>query len=83
MHGSHDSYYIFSGLDELLELLFAANVIPHILSGKAYSRALRGHFLIHAAILKLIFDEMLKSNIVQHMTWMYLRNSLRIVMLIH
>ena len=36
-----------SGIEELLEQVYASNVIHHIVSGKAYARALRGHMLIH------------------------------------
>ena len=38
-----------SGIEEMLELVYAKNVVPHILSGKALARAIRGHFLVDAA----------------------------------
>ena len=51
-----------SGLQEALSGIYAKNVVPHILSGKAVARALRGHFLVHAALmaklLRPIVDEM-------------------------
>ena len=53
-----------SGLVDILELIFAPNVIQHIISGKAYARALRGHFLIYAALQKLIFEDMVHQNLV-------------------
>ena len=37
-----------TGIENMLEELYASNVTQHILSGKAYARALRGHFLIHS-----------------------------------
>ena len=52
-----------SGLDEVLEQVYAANVVPHMLSGKAYARALRGHMLVHAALYKIIFDALLQSDL--------------------
>ena len=39
-------------------------MIQHIISGKAYARALRGHFLIYAALQKLIFEDMVHQNLV-------------------
>lgn len=45
-----------SGIKEMLSLIYAENSIPYILNGKAYSRAVRGHVLIHCAISNLIFD---------------------------
>ena len=51
-----------SGLEELLEQIFAGNVIPHIMSGKAYSRALRGHLLVHTALLTLVCEDLLKAG---------------------
>lgn len=38
-----------SGIENVLELVYAKNVVPHILSGKAVARAIRGHFLVDAA----------------------------------
>ena len=38
------------GLQELLELVYAKNAVIHMLSGKAVSRAIRGHFLVDGAL---------------------------------
>ena len=43
-----------SGLQELLELIFAPNAVSHMFSGKAVSRALKGHFLIDSALNAII-----------------------------
>jgi len=43
-----------SGLQELLEQIYAPNTVVHMLNGKAISRALRGHFLVNAALNGLI-----------------------------
>ena len=44
-----------SGLEKLLEVVYGKNTIVHIFSGKAIARALRGHFLVDAALnIKLI-----------------------------
>ena len=54
-----------SGLQELLELIYASNAVVHILSGKAIVRAVRGHFLVDAAlnaiILSSVFNEPIGS----------------------
>ena len=39
-----------SGLQEILEIVYADNAVKHILSGKAISRAIRGHLLVAAAL---------------------------------
>ena len=39
-----------SGLKELLEMIYASNAVDHMLSGKAVSRAVRGHLIIDAAL---------------------------------
>jgi hypothetical protein len=39
-----------SGLTEVLEVVYGSNTVTHMLSGKALSRARRGHFLVNAAL---------------------------------
>ena len=39
-----------SGIEDALGQVYGDNVIPHLMSGKAYSRSLRGHFLIGGAL---------------------------------
>ena len=38
-----------SGLQKVLELVYAKNVVGHMLTSKAVARAVRGHFLVDAA----------------------------------
>ena len=40
-----------SGLEEALETTYGPNAVAHMMTGKAYSRALRGHFLVEAALV--------------------------------
>ena len=47
-----------TGLQEVLETIYADNAAGYMLSGKAISRALHGHFLVDAALIALL---MLKS----------------------
>ena len=46
-----------SGLREALETVYAPLTVGHMLTGKAYSRAIRGHMLSAAAVLSLLFEE--------------------------
>jgi len=43
-----------SGLQEVLQLVYAKNAIGHMLTGKAVARAVRGHFLVDAALNTLL-----------------------------
>lgn len=44
-----------SGLKEILEMIYASNAVDHMLSGKAVSRAVRGHLIIDAALNALLY----------------------------
>ena len=50
-----------SGISSVLETIYGENSVKHILSGKAISRAIRGHLLVASALFKklteLIFSE--------------------------
>ena len=45
-----------SGLREALETVYAPISVGHMFSGKAYSRALRGHLLTYSALMSLIIE---------------------------
>ena len=40
-----------SGLEEALQTVYRPNVVTHMMSGKAVSRALRRHFLVQVALV--------------------------------
>ena len=46
-----------SGLQELLEVVFAGNAVRHMLTGKAMSRAVRGHMLVDAALNTILVSK--------------------------
>ena len=53
--GSIGSMMKGSGLEEVLEKAYGPNVVSHIITGKAFTRALCAHFLVEAALMnKLI-----------------------------
>ena len=43
-----------SGLQQLLEVVFAQNSVTHMLTDKAIARAVRGHFLADAVLNALV-----------------------------
>ena len=45
-----------SGIQCLLEQIYASNTVVHMLSGKAYDRAVRGHLLVAAALNTIISE---------------------------
>ena len=49
--GSIGSMMKGSGLEEALEQVYGPNAVAHMMTGKAVSRALRGHFLVESALL--------------------------------
>lgn len=54
-----------SGLQELLEVVYAPNSVVHMMSGKAVSRAVRGHLLVDAALNALLTSSALDVNLSQ------------------
>lgn len=46
-----------SGIEELLETVYAENAVIHMLTGKAISRALRGHILVETVLNALLMSE--------------------------
>ena len=46
-----------SELKETLETIYAPNAVTHILSGKAVSRAVRGHFIVDSALNPLVLSK--------------------------
>ena len=46
-----------SGLQEVLQVVYASNTVNHMLSGKAVSRALHGHLLVHAALHTILLAD--------------------------
>ena len=42
------------GLEEALETVYGPNAVAHMISGKAISRALHGHFLVEVALVNTL-----------------------------
>ena len=54
---SHADESSGSGLQEVLECVYASNTVGHKLSGKAVARALRGHILVSGALNDMLTSE--------------------------
>lgn len=52
-----------SGIQGKLELIYDTNTVPHMLSGRAIARAVRGHFLIDTALHRLLGSELFGINL--------------------
>ena len=46
-----------SGMERLFEVVYARNTVPHIMSSKVVSRALRAHLLVESALTCVLLDE--------------------------
>ena len=46
-----------SGLQEVFEVVYAGNTVSHMLTGKAISRAVRGHMLVDAALNTILIAD--------------------------
>ena len=46
-----------SGLSDALETIYGTNAVKHMMTGKAYSRAMRGHMLAQSAVTDTIAGE--------------------------
>ena len=51
-----------SGIEELLELVYAMNSVGHMLSGKAFARFIRGHFLVDSCLNKILINKIVKEE---------------------
>ena len=50
-----------SGLSDILEIFYAGNTVPHLLSGKALDRALRGHQLVDLALNTILLQDIFQT----------------------
>ena len=51
-----------SGLQKALEIIYSANTVIYMLSAKAYSRAIQGHFLMDSALNTIITSKTFEIN---------------------
>jgi hypothetical protein len=51
-----------SGLEDIFELNYGRDTVVHMLSGKAVSRAIRGHFLVDGALMEKLIQSTLSPS---------------------
>ena len=51
-----------SGLTDALNLIYGTNAVEHMISGKAVSRALRGHFLVESPLTTKLMRMLVKED---------------------
>ena len=57
--GSIGTLMAGSGLSNVLETVYGKNGVEHMMTGKAITRAIRGHFLIDAALNMILLKELI------------------------
>ena len=55
--GSIGNLMACSGIQEILQVVYASNTVNHMLSVKAVSRALRGHLLVDIALHTILLAD--------------------------
>ena len=53
-----------SGLQQALETIYAVDTVPHMLNGKAISRAIRGHLILSGVLSAVIMSEIFECPVV-------------------
>ena len=61
--GSIGSLMKSSGLEDAIEQIYAKNTVPHIISGKAISRAIRAHFLVESALVSKLMTPLVGPGV--------------------
>ena len=61
--GSIGHLMVGTGLQELLEVIFAGNTVAHILSGKAVACAIRGHLLLDSVLHTLLLCNLFETKL--------------------
>ena len=55
-----------SGNEQALALVYAPSTVSSLLTGKAYARAIRGHFLLDLALFYRLISELDQPRDLQH-----------------
>lgn len=63
--GSVGHVMMGSGIEQALITVYGENTIPHILSGKAYARAMRAHYLVESALMNVLLKHIISESDVQ------------------
>ena len=63
-----------SGLEDILKQIFADDAVVHLLSGKAVSRAFRGHLIVDTYLNSLLFSLLKSENKIDESRLEYISN---------
>ena len=61
--GSIGEWMRASGLQEVMETIYAPNAVSHMMTVKAFARAMRAHLLIAAALFAILVSERLSCEL--------------------
>ena len=50
-------------MEDAIEQIYAKNTVPHIISGKAISRAIRAHFLVESALVSKLMTPLVGPGV--------------------
>ena len=57
-----------SGLEDLFSEVYADHCVPHLMPGKAVSRALRAHFLAEAALMSILLEMCVEKGTIEEIS---------------
>ena len=57
-----------SGISELFQIVYSSDTAVHMLSGKAYTRALRAHFFVRSALELIMFQFISPLRLVEQLS---------------
>ena len=57
-----------SGISELFQVVYSSATAVHMMSGKAYARALRAHFLVQSALELIIFQFISPLSLIEQLS---------------
>ena len=57
-----------SGISELFQVVYSSATAVHMMSGKAYARALRAHFLVQSALELIIFQFISTLSLIEELS---------------
>ena len=60
--GAAGDMVIGSGIEELLEMVYATNSVGHMMSGRAFAQAIRGHFVVDSCLNNILINKIVKEE---------------------
>ena len=70
----------YPGISELFQVAYSPATAVHMLSGKAYVRALRAHFLIQSALESIIFQLISPLSLIEQLSTTMLKENIYVIL---